>query len=298
MLQRTIAVGFGAMLLLGGCTPNLRTPNQTRLPAETPTAAQLVKYLNDNSRKIQSIEAREVDIDAQQGNQPVGLQGAMVCQKPRNFRLNARVVGQSAADVGSNDKEFWYWISKNEPPYLFHCDHKDFAEGRTRVAFPFQPDWIMEALGMADHDPNGTYEPVKATQTTFELVQKTLSPQRQPIRKVTVFNRAPAANSPQVMAHRIEDANGKLICSALITHVQYDEASRTVIPKQVKLEWPDQKVTLKLKLDGVKVNAAIEAGRATALFNRPNMPNTATYDLARGLDQPVGQVQRVGVPPR
>jgi hypothetical protein len=299
MRQRTIAVGFGAMLLLAGCNPNMRTPSQGRLPSETPTAPQLVKYLNDNARKLQTIEAREVDIDAQQGNQPVGLQGNMICQRPRNFRLNAKVVGQAAVDVGSNDKEFWWWISKSDPPYLFHCLHKDYAEGRTKMTFPVQPDWIMEALGMAEHDPNGTYEPVKVTQSTFELVQKTLSPQRQPIRKVTVFNRTPAsASSPQVMAHRIEDANGKEICSALITQVQYDEASRAVIPRQVKLVWPMQQVTLKLKLEGVKVNGPVEGERAVRLFTRPNMPNTPSYDLAKGLDQPVGQVQRVGVPPR
>jgi hypothetical protein len=299
MHQRNIAVGFGALLLLGGCSPSMRTPNQGRLPSETPTAAQLVKYLNDSSGKIQSIEVRDVFIDAQQDTKKVGLKGHMACQKPRNFRLMGDVVGQSAADVGSNDKEFWYWISKNEPPYLFHCGHQDFAEGRARGNFPIQPDWIMEALGMAERDPNGTYEPVKATQTTFELVQKTLSPQRQPIRKVTVFNRAPgSASSPQVMSHRIEDANGKLICSALITSVQYDEASRAVIPRQVKLEWPEPKVVLQLKLDGVKVNGAIDTTRAAALFSRPNLANTPTYDLAKGLDQPVGQVQRVGVPPR
>jgi hypothetical protein len=299
-------VGFGAVLLLTGCPPgSMRNQGiPTRLPSDSVTAAQLVSLLNDNSRRLQTLECRNVDIDAQQGHQPVGLQGAMICQQKRNFRLNARVVGQPAVDIGSNNEEFWWWISKGSP-YLFHCSYTDLERGNVRLGFPLQPEWVMEALGMGQYDPNGEYE-VRPTKTTYELVQKTLSPQRQPVRKITVFARGPvAAGKPQVMAHRLEDAQGKEICSATIMSVQHDPTSGAVLPKQIKLVFPPtppaqpELVTMTLRLDGVRVNGAIDPGRVQALFTRPRWENAPPYDVARGApDAPVGQsqLQRVGGP--
>jgi hypothetical protein len=152
--------GFGALLLVTGCTPpwtNVVKPpqNQGRYISETPTAAQLVGQLNATSQRLRSLECRDVDIKAKQGHQTIDVLSSMICQKPRDFRLKANVIGQPALDIGSNSQEFWFWLSKNEPPYLFHCSYADMARGGVSLPFPFQPEWVMEALGMADHDPNG-----------------------------------------------------------------------------------------------------------------------------------------------
>lgn len=295
MRRLLLLAGFAAALLTTGCPPgNLRNPPfQGRGPAETPKADQLVKYLNDNSARLQSVECRDLIIDAQQGSQPVGLTGMMVCQKPRNFRLNGIVVGKPAVDLGSNNDEFWWWISQSQPPYLFHCSYQDLASGKARMPFPFQPEWVMEALGMGTYDPSGEYE-VQTTQTAIQLVLKTRSPQGQPIRKVTVFNRQPSrSGQPGVSAYLLQDANGKEICSATVSEVQYDQGSGAVVPRTVQLVWPEQQIKLKLKLATVQVNANV-GDRAARLFGRPQLPNIQSFDLARGLDQPAGQVQRAG----
>src|SRR5439155_23433913 len=124
---------------------------QAHAPSGTPTAEQLVAYLNDNARRLQSIESRDVQLDASMKWETFGLTGVMVCQKPRNFRLMAKAASMSMADVGSNQDEFWFWVGKSDPPYLFHCSHQDFAQGRSQVKFPLQPDWVMVALGMAEY---------------------------------------------------------------------------------------------------------------------------------------------------
>src|SRR5260370_42498277 len=114
----------------------------------------------------------------------------MICRKEREFRMIADAVGSRVVDLGSNQQEFWYHISKAEPPYLFYCSYKDLAQG-VQMPFPFQPEWVMEAMGMGNYGSPEQYTLASPSQRgTWELVQQTVNSQGQPVRKVTVFNQA------------------------------------------------------------------------------------------------------------
>jgi hypothetical protein len=303
MRHAPLGLGLGAALVLTGCTnwPHVRNPGtaaapQARVPTETPTAAALVAYLNDNGRRVQALECRELDLDARERLQPISLMGWMVCQKPRNFRLGAKVVGQPAVDMGSNHQEFWFWISKSDPPYLFHCGHADFARGQGRLQLPIQPEWILDALGLGECGPVENYQ-VAVRPQTLELIEQAVSPQGQPVRKVTVFSRAAAQGyAPQVVERKLIDARGQEICKATISEVQQDRASGAVIPKRVRLVWPAQHIELKMKLDEVTVNPPLDGPRAARLFTRPQLSGVPSYDLARGAvdGAPQSQVRRAG----
>jgi hypothetical protein len=232
-------------------------------------------------------------MDCTSNGQSVGLRAAMACQKPRNFRMKAQLMGSTAVDLGSNDQEFWYWISKADPPYLFHCSYEDFARGQARMPFPFQPDWIMEALGIAEYDPSKAYE-VVANGQAIDLVERTVSPQGQPVRKVTRLSRG-RNRQLQVTAHLLQDAQGKEICSAFVTDVQQDAATGALLPRHVQLVWPAERLRMKLRLDQVAVNpGSITGDRVALLFNRPSLRDVPSYNLARGLDAPSGGLQPAG----
>jgi hypothetical protein len=266
------------------------------LPSRTPEAAELVRYLNDNAGRMQSLQCNDVSINVKDGSlRPIpGLSGIMSCQKPQNLRLQARVMGTPAVDMGSNNDEFWFWVSQNDPPALMHCSYQDLARGNVNLPFPFSPDWILEALGMKEYNPNGNYQ-VRVTEKTVELSEQTTSLQGQPVTKVTVFDRASVSTSrPQVRAHRLLDTKGTVIYSADILKTQSDTVTGVVVPYQVSLAWPVQKLQMSMKLDEVRVNS-IDASRAQVLFSRPQMPHVQSIDLAR-LQQPArptGYVQRV-----
>jgi hypothetical protein len=285
------------LALPAGCNSwsQLRGPSnvgpQARVPAAVPSSAELVAYLNDNARRMQSIESRDVQLDASMQMHTVGLTGMMICQKPKNFRLVAKAGGMSMADIGSNPDEFWFWVGKSDPPYLFHSSHQDFAQGRSLVKFPLQPDWVMVALGMAEYDPNKQYEVVPRGKT-IELVTQTVNAQGRPVRQVTVFNRG--QNQTQVVAHKILEANGtKEICSATITQMQQDPNSGAVYPKMVQLAWPEEQMKLKMRLDDVVINNQIDPNRSAALFTRPYLQGVQSYNMAIGPDSP-GSLQRMG----
>jgi hypothetical protein len=296
-------VGLGAVLLLVGCKTwgfahdRGNPPPPPRANAETPDAATLVGYLNDNARRLQSVESPDVFITARGGEMKGGLTGKLSCQKPRSLRLQAIFMGSQAVDLGSNDQEFWYWFKQGEPNYLMHCSYQDLSAGNAKIPFPFQPDWILATLGMAEYDPNAKYVLNKDNPRTLELVEQTTSPQGVPLRKVTVFSRNGAGSGrPQVIAHKLQDANGKDICAAHVADVQYDQHSGAVVPKKVKLLWPAADLEMEMTFEKLIVNRGIDRDRAAALFTRPQM-NVPTYDLGRGPETPAspsGYVRRTG----
>jgi hypothetical protein len=276
------------MVALGlGCNsvPFFRPSQQApglHVASATPSAAELVSSLNDNARRVQILECRDVDLDCTKGWESVGLRAVMICQKPKNFRMSAKVMGNTAVDMGSNNHEFWYWISKAEPPYLFHCSYDDFARGQARMPFPFQPEWIMEALGIADYDPSKAYE-VAANGNSIDLIEKTLSPQGQPVRKITRLSRS-ANHQIQVTGHILQDSTGRELCSAIVAESQKDAGTGAILPRQVQLVWPAEQIRMKMRFDRVAINSPLSSERTTVLFTRPTLRDVPSYDLARGLD--------------
>jgi len=286
--MRQVAILLGLVVLLcQGCNWRFQydrnANNQgAKINPDTPApqATQLVAYLNDNSRRVQAIQSNRVSIDCRQGNQSVGLDGLLVCQKPRNFRLKAKMLGQPGADLGSNDTEFWYWISQNKPPYVFHCSYEDLGRGQVRMPFPFQPDMVMMALGMAEYDPNKQYD-LKTHPQTLELIENATSPAGQPVHKVTVFNRAKVPlGRPQVTAYVLRDDKDKELCRAEIFEVHVNHETGAVLPQKVKLIWPAEKMEMTMRLNDLQV-VQLDPQRSARMFSRGELSTLPSFDLAR-----------------
>lgn len=227
-MRNTIAgLGLVAFLLfLSGCNHWFQNTDNRSVQGgisngRTPSSAELVKDLNLNARQIQSFQCK-VSIEARGSEGAASLEGRLACDKPRNLRMKASMLGNPAVDIGSNNQEFWFWTSQSEGQYVYHCAYNDLRPVQAQV--PFQPDWIMEALGMCELDETKERK-VNPKGNTFELVEQTVSPVGQQLQKVTVFSRDRAVpGKPQVLAHILQDANGKEICS--VVHFR-SEASRS-----------------------------------------------------------------------
>jgi hypothetical protein len=300
-------------LLLAGCmglstSRNPPPPNQKVVYEErTPSAAELVSFLNDRAARVNSLATTDVDLDIKADSQSFGVHGDLHCQKPRNFRLRAKkpVLSGIAADFGSNDNEFWYYIYEDRD--LYHCSYTDLSQGTVRLAFPLHPDWVLEALGLGAPAPVGTPEEEQARgrkvwvqkspdNKFLDLREQTRSLQGQPIMKVTRLNNYKTEGSrPQIVGYYLYEAGGqKPVCQATVSKVQFDAASGTVIPQVIEISWPAMKLSIVMTLDKVRVNG----GNLTAnpkLFGRPTYSGVREIDLARGapLVSPAG-VQRAG----
>jgi hypothetical protein len=303
--MRSIIAGssLAVLLLATGCDHimPLRPSGSAGVTAENvvPSADRLVTYLNHNADMLgdRALKCTNLSIDCKANGQSVGLGGMLMCQNPRNFRLKAMVLSQPAVDIGSNNEEFWYWISKNEPPYLFHCSYEALARG-VNVGFPFQPDMVVAALGIAHYDPRKNYKveaPPKANY--IELIESDTSPQGQSIQKVVVFNRAQAdVPTPQVIAYALRDGKGGVICTATVKSVQRNRETGAIIPRVVVFNWPQQNLQMKLELNDVQA-VPVDQGMVERVFSRRSL-TLPSYDLAaRALDGPSGLQRASGTLP-
>jgi hypothetical protein len=308
MRRLAVLAGLGAVVLGVGCLPGCKRDVVPDPPAvittEKPTAASLVAYLNDNARLMESVKSTQVQIDAKQGTEAIGLEGTLFCQKPRNFRLRAKALGQPAVDIGSNDDEFWFWISQakdeDNVARVHYCSYKDMAAGKARMPFPFQPDMIVAALGIGVYDPNGQYT-LKEDAKTLSLIEQAVSAQGQAVQKVTVFNKVRVGpGKPQVVAYLLLDGKtGAEICRASVLEVQtvqVDRENKAVLPQKVQLVWKPQQIEMTMRLFDTQANS-IAAPQAAKLFSRADLASIPAANLARGSDTPSGYSQEPAIQP-
>jgi hypothetical protein len=291
--------GLTAVLLACGCADSKwslfrHSPDNVRLPADKlPLASQLVASQNNNAQKIQSLWCPTLELDCKQGFQEFHISGKLACQKPRNFRMRADVLGHTEADIGSNDQEFWYWVKRGDP-YLVHCSYQDLERGGVRIPFPFQPDWVMEALGMSEYDLNPTPPyVVQASGRTIQLVQSTRNLQGQSVRKLTEFD----PSTFKVTAHILQSEAGKEICRAQVTAFQ--DSAGVVIPRKISFSYPAERFEMKMTLGNRPGDVSLhqQFDPQQDLFRRPALNGVQNYDLARGAEginqiAPVGGLQR------
>jgi hypothetical protein len=296
--MRSIIAGASLVVLLVavGCNhaPQLRDrpPNGGGVVSNTatPTVENLISYLNYNAKLLeptQAIRCKDVMIDVNAAGQKVGVNGKMLCQTPRNFLLSGVVLGSPAVDIGSNDKEFWFWSRELKTPdnhaYLYHCSYDDLARG-TKVPFPFQPEMVVSALGLAQYDPGKTYRldttNDRQGHKSILLTEQALSPEHKPIQKITVFdaNEATRPGQPQVLAHILKDEQGKVVCAANIRSVQRVGPKGVTIPRMIDFSWPEQKLTMTMRIENPSIIPMLPEN-AAEIFTRRKL-HYPSFDLA------------------
>lgn len=278
-----LPIALSALLTLVGCQGSfwsILKKKDEAPPPPAPGAVALVEYLNNNAGRVQSLSGADIDLTCSQGIKSIGLMAKMVAQKPRNFRMGGVVLGKDVVDLGSNDQEFWWWIDKSDP-YQFFCSYKDWNEGKVQgINFPFQPEWIMEAMGLGPYGPPEKYQ-VESDANTIKLVEKVRSPQGKTFKKVIVFNRRPQAPpNPQVMEYKlIDDGTGKDICVAQIQSTQLDKTTNAILPARMEFRWPEMNVKMAMRLENrLNVNPVVPA----VAFERKNLTGIPPWNIANG----------------
>lgn len=289
--MRSIIAGGSLVVLMFalGCNnaPHIRDlRGGAAVNTTAPTVENLVGYLNENAKLLQPAEAitcGNVPIDVNADGQKVGVIGKMLCQAPRNFLMSGVVLGSPAVDIGSNDKEFWFWSREFRPAYLYHCSYDDLARG-TKVPFPFQPDMVVSALGLAQYDPLKSKYRMEVTDQgkghkAILLTEDARSPENKPIQKITVFdfNKAEVPH-PQVLAHILKDERGNVICSANIRSAQRVGSNGPIIPRMIDFNWPEQKLKMTMRIENPQV-IAMPPEKAAERFTRQNL-HYESFDLA------------------
>jgi hypothetical protein len=217
------------------------------------TQAELVNYLNNNTKKILAWRTTRATIATHgQGLVPT-VNATVAVESPRNFRLVAtNPMGGNEVDLGSNQEHFWFWNRRSAEKYVYQAQHDVEAERMRRFPIPFQPDWIMESLGVIEIDPDQelTMQPGPAGSHIVFLTADRISPQGVKVRKMTAVDLCHGV----VREHVLYDARGPMIARAVLNNHYRDKTSGCVLPRTIDLEWRQANLRLTMNLPEIEVN--------------------------------------------
>jgi hypothetical protein len=242
---------------------------------------------NRNSEKIQTLEAA-THISVSENGHARPASGKLAFERERNFKLHLSTAGMEVADIGSNDQEFWIWVNDRRDPAVYYCDYDE--NGASPLSVSFQPDWIIQAMGLRVI-PDSEMSRMKAEKglepdtVVIRLADKTA--RGESIVRETLLRES----TGRIIEHRIYGADGKTqLALAAVTDFQdckpateegtAESAETVYLPKNIKIEWTQEKLTMNVALKGVHINPKFDAKRAADLFVEPKREGIDRRNLA------------------
>lgn len=279
---RLAALSAVALLTVSGC----RTAGVDNLarqapiaPAASLSAQEIVDEHNRNAERITILQGRPtLSVTGPDGRTFV-TGGMLALEQPRNFRLAVKhdLTGGEYADIGSNDERFWYWVRGNKEKLSYYCDYKDLDS--TPIDPIFQPDWIVESLGLRvipDDEAKGITVTRGDTPDTLVLTHP-------PTRfggDVVVRKMIVQESTRRIVEYRLYSDRMALLAKSSIGQYQKianagdDAGAETVlVPSKLKLEWLKERLSMDVSLPptSTTVNKAIpEKQRSVLWVERPH----------------------------
>ena len=241
-------------------------PPECRLSAES-TPEQVIAHLNANAERVSSWRSTSASIRARaEGGLPVTLSANIAVARPRQFRLRATLLGSNEVDLGSNAERFWFWIRRSEQPYVITVGHEDLPRVREQLSLPFEPDWLIEALGVSPlAEGEWSVASSRPGQHRLTLVASSQSPRGEPVRRRLVVDTCLGV----VIEQSLFDKDSRLIAVAKLSDHRADAETGIVVPRRIELEWPEAELSLTIRLKEVEIN--------------PSPIAASTWEVPRGL---------------
>ena len=153
-------------------------------------------------------------------------------------------------DLGSNNERFWVW-SRDMDPGFVTCKHENLELARQQVGIPFEPDWLMQAMGVAPIPTTGVTLQTDPANEQVRLVEHVVSAHGQPLRRTVVVD---MKRGGIIVEHSLYDYNGIPIAQAKLSDHRLDKDSGVVLPHRVMIELPQNKMAMTMILGDLQVN--------------------------------------------
>ncbi len=282
-----LGLGLLWLALSSGCesmrhwiTVGPRAAAEPCVLAADATADEIIDTLNDNITKLYAWRSTDVKITAKQAGVPMTFSAVMAVESPRKLRLVVNSLVGNEVDLGSNPERFWFWMRRGEPHGVMTATYEDVNDGKPMGPLPFQPDWLVEALGVipitgADftmheqpHDPR-----TRRAIRRVAFVGDQVTPQGRTIKRTMLVD----ACHGVIVEHSLRDASGRLLARAVLGNYQR-EANGVRMPHRIDLSWPDSGVELTMRIGNIEVNPTTISEQTWAM---PVYPDSPVIDLTR-----------------
>ena len=245
---------------------------------EKPSGEQIIQTVNANSQRVHALESQvKVTVDGMPG-----ITGNLALEKPRNFRLQANLLGVSGlgADVGSNDELFWVWVKTTMPgqtPQILYARHAEYAVSPARQLMPIDPTWIRDALGLTEFAAGDRHEgPFDRSDGQLEMRTRLQTPTG-PQTRITVVDPKYGWITEQMLL----DGQGAPIIIARSSRHRYYQEVGVSLPQRVTIQVaPSTPQAQTLTVDAQSYSINRLSGDPAMLWTMPDPPGVPLVDLA------------------
>ncbi len=272
---RLLVVFLGLFTLCGAGCPQVLQRYTNPLPRvlpPSPTLEQVIEVVNRNSSQIHSFSSGRASIS---GPGFPSLGTSIAFERPGRLRLRAGTgLTGTEFDVGSNDELFWFWLRRNDPPAMYYCRHDQFASSQAKQMLPFEPQWLVDAMGLAEFDPALPHQgpfPLPNDRLQIRTIRET---PEGPVTKITIVD----GSQGWILEQQIYDARRRLLASATASGHRRDPLSNLVMPGAVSINCPAAQFSMRIDLGSVEINRL--SGDPAALWSMPNYPGAPLVNLA------------------
>ena len=124
-------------------------------------------------------------------------------------------------DLGSNDELFWFWVKRSQPPAIYYCRHDQFAASQARQMTPFEPRWLIEALGVVEFDRSLPNKLTVLPNDRLRIDTIRNTPEG-PMTKVTILD----GSQGWVLEQHLYDARRRLVARSIASGHRQDPLER------------------------------------------------------------------------
>jgi hypothetical protein len=233
------------------------------------------------------------------------VNASLEVEAPQRLRIRAQMpfTYSPVADFGSNDEEVWLW--DQTAPGILTIPHENLPLALSSMQVPFDPDWLMEVLGVEPIDA-GEFELVtpEPARKWVELVAKRQSPTGETVLRIMRVDLCQG----RIEEHRIETPDGRVVAAARLLDYKPDATGQYVLPHSVQISWPATNSSIALTLRDIMANppptsmaswtVPVKPGVPRLEFNAPAAaPHTSREVMPAGNEQhPLDPPARVRLP--
>jgi hypothetical protein len=281
MRRRCVVAFVVAAGLIGSasCARSLRNPFSSAGPPAPDvlvTAApldQIMAAVNGNAQKVRTYQTNNASIDIPGTMAIPTLRGNIAAIRPGCVRLQASTaLTGPEVDLGSNDELFWFWVKRNQPPQVYFARHSQTAGSAAQQLMPIDPQWLLDALGMAEFKPTDRHEgPLPIDKNRVEIKSYVQSATG-PLVKRTVVD----AHKAWVLEQHLYDGAGTLLASAVAKSHRYYPETGVSLPQQIEIRIPPAELAMSIDVGTVELNRLVNNPQ---MWTLPTISGSPPMDL-------------------
>lgn len=247
-------------------------PPQPFVNSTQPTLEQITSGINRNSHLIRNFTTENASI--QIPGVLIPLHARLTFERPKRLRIQGSATSLSSQefDFGSNDTLFWLWMRRN-PGEMWYCRHDQYPASPVRSDIPFDPDWLIEALGVVEFKPiDQHFGPTQLSDGNWEIMSHCQTPSGQYIKRTVIDSKI-----GWIVRQELYTPQNTLVALAEAADLRFDRSTGIYYVKRVSVQCQGMEGKMSIDLGSPTFNTS--AAFPSSMFVMPTFEGYRAVDL-------------------